>query len=310
MRRDLLAIGGRGERFLRLERLPSGRVLPGLEGGWATERRQRIAKEHPLLVLGVPPINRVSIWRGGLFWGCRRVGPEHPQPLKRGKSVIPNAQAGFISLHRRLDFHVGGDEVERAVLIGQADIAGEPGGAAAGHFGDAPRPALVVVEILELDPQGRLERFQGLNGRSGAGGVENAQGVMGQCSVPPKPKHACFIDCVLHAVAPQNTGVAPIKHLAQLLAFAEQAAASEAAKAPGDHGAVDLDFERLARLGCQADSAIAEAVLWRLVSMANDVEPGFPSHQFRQIKGDHAGVIGDKARVMRRTQLDQRHRPA
>ena len=44
--------------------------------------------------------------------------------------------------------------------------------------------------------------------------------------------------------------------------------------------------------------------------MPEDIKPRLAAHQFRQVEGNDAGIVGDEAGLVRGPQFHQRHRPA
>src|SRR5579862_7779118 len=310
VRLDRLSIGRRGQAFLGFENLPGGGILPGFKGGRAAKRRQGIAEVDPRSAVGVLEERRMAIGRGRLFGGRLGLRPQDATEFKCRRVVIPDAEAGLIGFQGRLDLDVRAAEMRRARLVGEADVAADPGRPRARHLGHAAGSPGVVREIVQLEPERRFERCQRPHRGGGARHVINTQRIPGHQGVAPGPEQLAAVDGVLDAVAAHDPRLLPVEVLAELLAFGKEARPRQATEPFGDDGAPDFDLQRLPRLGSQPEAVESEAVLRRFVPVAVDVEPGFPAHEFREVEGDDARVIGHEADLIDRAQLDEGDGPA
>src|SRR4030081_459370 len=118
------------------------------------------------------------------------------------------------------------------------------------------------------------------------------------------------MDRVLNAVAADDARLLPVEFLAELLAFGVEARTGHPAEALGHDRPADLDLQGLSPNRRQPEALEAEPVLGSFVAVAVDLEPGLATHEFRQIEGDHTGIVGEEPDLVDGPELDQGDRPA
>ena len=241
-----------------LHRSPFFRILPVFVGRRRAERRERVAEKDPLAADGVCPRHRVAVrdWRRGRMGGV--FGPHRVERMEDFFVRIPLDEVPAVSVHLAFHFHRRGDEVRRALGVGQRDRTPDPGRAFAGHL---RHPAwtqfalrgLALAHVGVGRPQRRLRRRREFIRRR-RGDIEDAQRVVGQIRVAPEPEQLPAEFGCHHAVGTEDTAFFPIQLLAELLGFCEEAGAGETAEATGEDRAFHRDLECLPWGGREADA--------------------------------------------------------
>src|SRR6185295_11752588 len=175
--------------------------------------------------------------------------------------VVPDAEPGLVGFEMVPDFDESPAEPRGARLVGQADVAADPGGTGSGHLRDAPGSALVVPEVVELQLERRLEGAQRLRRCRRARHVEDAERIAREDGIAPGPVELAAVDGVLDAVAAEDPGILPVEIMTELLALGEKTSTGRAAEALRDDRSDDFQLQRLARLGSDLEAPEPEAVL-------------------------------------------------
>ena len=170
MGRDVFPAIRRRQSFLRSEHLPLSLILPAFKGRRKAHRGQWVAEIDPFLALRVFPVGRMAVGQGwlGLVLGGL---PKDAETLKRRRRVIPQTQAGLIDFEVAFDLGIGADQLWRAGLIHETEIARDPRRPAAGHFSHATHCAFGIAKPVVAEFQRRFERSQRLDGGGCTAGV-------------------------------------------------------------------------------------------------------------------------------------------
>lgn len=241
---------------------------------------------------------------GEIGLGAVAFVPEGAVDAEGFGGFVPVAEAGLVGVEGVFDFGVGGDELVFLFGVGNADHSGEPGGAGSGEVGDAAWAAFFVAEDFVLNGERGLGGWEWVERGGGGGGMEDAEGVVGEGGVSPEPEEAVVVAGEEDGVAAEDAGFGGWGGDAELFAFGEAACAGEAADALGDGEAVDFDAMGGVGFRGDADSAEAEAVGFEFVAVAGEVEVDFLVLEFRGVDGGESVVVGDEEEVVGGAEFD------